>query len=141
MQKKGTVTGVVCSLLILLFVYAALSKLSGYDKFSVQLAQSPLLAPAAGWIARAVPVSELLLSAMLFFPRSRLAGMYGSFLLMLLFTVYIILILGFSEKIPCSCGGILESMGWKTHLAFNVCVCVMIAWAIVYEERPYESAS
>jgi hypothetical protein len=49
--------------------------------------------------------------------------------------MYIYLILEYSEFVPCSCGGILENMGWKSHLIFNG-ICVIIAgFAIVLAER------
>ncbi|MGC1244316.1 MAG: MauE/DoxX family redox-associated membrane protein [Chryseosolibacter sp.] len=39
---------------------------------------------------------------------------------MFAFTGYIAFILTFSPYVPCSCGGILSSMGWTEHLIFNV---------------------
>jgi hypothetical protein len=37
-----------------------------------------------------------------------------------MFTFYIVIILNFSSFIPCSCGGILEKLGWREHLIFNI---------------------
>jgi hypothetical protein len=42
-----------------------------------------------------------------------------------MFTTYIVIILNFSENIPCSCGGILENMTWGQHLVFN-CIFIII---------------
>ncbi len=39
---------------------------------------------------------------------------------MAMFTGYIIIILNYAERIPCSCGGILNKMGWHDHLIFNI---------------------
>lgn len=39
---------------------------------------------------------------------------------MAMFTTYIFIILNFSTFVPCSCGGILEKMGWTEHLIFNI---------------------
>ena len=36
-----------------------------------------------------------------------------------MFTVYIIMILNFTSFVPCSCGGVLENLGWIEHLIFN----------------------
>jgi len=52
-------------------------------------------------------------------------------MLMVLFTVYIYLILNFSDFIPCSCGGILEKMDWHTHLIFNL-ICVIAAVTAIF---------
>src|SRR5690606_23761035 len=41
------------------------------------------------------------------------------------FTVYIYLILNYSPFVPCSCGGILEKMGWTEHLWFNIIITLL----------------
>src|SRR5690606_24066672 len=53
------------------------------------------------------------------FARYRLLAFYGALGLMTVFTAYIIILLQFSTYIPCSCGGILEQLGWHEHLIFN----------------------
>lgn len=118
-MKKAIVIEIICFLFILLFIYAALMKLLDVEKFTVQLGQSPLLMAFAGWIAWVVPITELIVATMLIFSRFRLIGLYASFTLMTMFTVYIIVILTYAQHVPCSCGGILEDMGWTEHLIFN----------------------
>ena len=76
-------------LYILLFVYASLSKLLDFENFRVQLAQSPLLSAYAGLIAPSVILVELFIVLLLFLRKTRLIGLYGSFFLMVAFTVYI----------------------------------------------------
>jgi len=126
-MKKMTIE-IITSLFILLWVYAALSKLLDYETFKVQLGKSPLLTDFAGFAAIAVPVSELLIAGMLLFKRFRLLGLYASLFMMVMFTAYIIAILNFSYYIPCSCGGILSSLGWTEHVIFNL---VFVGLAIV----------
>src|SRR5690606_12527711 len=106
-------------LFILLFVYAAVSKLLDYDTFETQLGQSPLLSAYAQWVALLVPVSEILIAGLLCFPVFRSLGLYGFYGLMVMFTTYIIIILNFTSFTPCSCGGVLEDLGWTEHLIFN----------------------
>ena len=117
---------------ILLFCYAAVSKLLDYENFQVQLAQSPLLSAYAGIVAWAVIAAELFIVILLAFPATLRAGLYASFGLMVAFTVYIYLILNYSDFVPCSCGGILEKMGWTEHLIFNaaaVLLSIVGIWA------------
>src|SRR5690606_38662744 len=90
-----------------------------YETFENQLGQSPLLSAFAGWVAPGVIVSELLVALLLLFERTRLIGLFGFYFLMVLFTTYIIIILNFTDFIPCSCGGVLEQLGWTEHLLFN----------------------
>jgi hypothetical protein len=67
-----------------------------------------------------IPSSEIILAILLAIPKSRLYGLYGSFLLMTAFTFYILFMFIYKVNLPCSCGGILEHMTWKTHLYFNI---------------------
>lgn len=131
LAQKKTGIEIICLLYIILFVYAAFSKLLDFENFEIQLGQSPLLSTFAGWIAFIVPISELIIAALLVFPRYRLPAMFIAFILMILFTVYILIILNFSPFVPCSCGGILEKLGWKEHLVFNIVFCLLGIIAIL----------
>ena len=121
----------VCYFYILLFVYAATSKLIDCEQFQVQLAQSPLLSAYAGVLAWLVPLSEYVLGSMLLFSSLRKVGLYGSLGLMSAFTAYIVIILNYADFVPCSCGGILESLGWTEHLIFNGVCVVLVLIALV----------
>lgn len=111
---------------ILLFCYASISKIMDFENFQIQIAQSPLLSAYAVFITYGILILELLVCFLLISERTRYIGLYGSYILMVLFTVYIYLILNYSEFVPCSCGGILEKMDWNTHLIFNL-ICILIA--------------
>lgn len=62
---KRVIVEIICFLYILLFVYAAISKLLDFENFRVQLGQSPLLSAFAGSIAWLVPILELLIALLL----------------------------------------------------------------------------
>lgn len=127
---KNVTIEIICLLYILLFVYAAVSKLMDFDNFQVQVAQSPLLTAFAGFISIAVIVFELFIALLLAIPRTRVIGLYFSFALMVLFSVYIYIILNYSSYIPCSCGGILENMTWTEHLIFNIAFSLLAVVAL-----------
>jgi len=107
-------------LFVFLFVYASVSKLLDYETFESQLGQSPLLSAFAGWVAPSVIIIELLIALLLLFERTRLVALFGFYTMMVLFTTYIVIILNFTAFVPCSCGGVLEKMGWTEHLVFNI---------------------
>jgi hypothetical protein len=44
---------------------------------------------------------------------------------MTMFTAYIVAILKFSDFVPCSCGGVLEHLGWPEHLILNIAFTVL----------------
>lgn len=123
-KTKKLIVEIICLFYILLFVYAAVSKLLDFENFEVQLGQSPLLSVFAWWISWIIPSLELLTVFLLILPRFRILGLFATLSLMTMFTVYIFIILHFSSFVPCSCGGILEKMSWNTHLIFNV-FCIL----------------
>lgn len=124
-------------LFVVLFIYAATSKLWGFGQFKVQLGQSPVLTAYSDGVAWMVPGVEYLLALLLLFNGSRLAAFYGSLALMVMFTTYIILVLNFSDYIPCSCGGVLEDLGWTEHIVFNLFfVALAIIGIILLEAHP-----
>ncbi|UNY98345.1 DoxX family protein [Zhouia spongiae] len=130
------ITEIICFLFILLFSYAAISKLLDFEQFRIQLGQSPLLTSFAGWVVWVIPIVELIIALMLIIPRLRLSALYGCLGLMGLFTMYIIAILNFSDYVPCSCGGILEKLGWQEHLIFNISFTVLALIGIwIYPEN------
>ncbi|MDG3583367.1 DoxX family protein [Galbibacter sp. CAA-3] len=100
------------------------------------MGQSPMLSVYAGWLAWLVPVLELLIVGLLVFPRTRLLGLMGAFTLMVMFTVYIYIILNYASYVPCSCGGVLEKLGWGEHLVFNMAFIFLALLAIYIALHP-----
>ena len=133
--RNQTVIDAVCLLYVMLFLYASVTKLLDFYEFRVQLGQSPMLTSFAGFVAWFIPGIEIIAVGMLMLARTRLAGLYLSFGLMTMFTFYIIAITQFSEYIPCSCGGVLQNMGWTEHLIFNIAFVLMAAVAVVLESK------
>lgn len=119
MRIKKITVEIVCFLFILLFVYTAVSKLMDPGKFAVRMSQSPLITNYAGVLAYAVPITELIIAGMLAVSRLRMIGLYAGFTLMVMFTAYVFAVLQLDSNIPCSCGGVIEIMGWDEHLVFN----------------------
>lgn len=126
----------VVYLYILLFTYAAVSKLLDYNDFSIKIGQSPILSAFAGHLAIGVPLLELFLVALLCIPRLRPTALFASLCLMTMFTTYIYIILNYSHYVPCSCGGVLENLGWTEHLFFNVVfVLLALACLLIYYRK------
>jgi hypothetical protein len=117
--SKNLIIEIICSLLIMLFIYSSLSKLSAYNRFSVQLSKSPFITSYYQLVAWSIPATEIIIAFLLAVKRTRLVGLYASFFLMNLFTAYLVIMLNFSYYIPCSCGGVLEYLSWEQHIVFN----------------------
>lgn len=117
------------ALLILLFLYTALSKLLDFQAFHGQLLLQPFPRWSVVFLQWGLPAIELLACWLLLRRRTRLSGLYLSAALMAVFTGYIALVLsGAFGSIPCSCGGVLEQLSWEAHLLFN---CFFVAIAII----------
>lgn len=134
-MKRFLPINLIALAFIFLFSYAALIKLLDHEKFVIDISKSPLLTDYAVLISYAIPSIELICCVMLAF--TRVSGLYVAFTLMTLFTVYIIAILQFSYYIPCSCGGILQSMGWKEHLVFNIAFMMLAVLAVIMQWRTH----
>ncbi|RYG54302.1 MAG: hypothetical protein EOO01_01925 [Chitinophagaceae bacterium] len=107
--------------LIMLWVYASVSKLIIFQTFRHQLLTQHFDRDFAKALAYLLPSGELIIAVLLLFGKTRLTGQIFSALLLLIFSIYIIaILLGPENKVPCSCGGVLEYLGWKSHLAFNL---------------------
>jgi len=127
---KKILVSLITSFLVLLFAYAAGSKLGGYHLFKFQLGKSPYTMHYAGIISWALPLAEFIIVALLVVKKTKIYGLYASFFLMFLFTGYIYALLHYSYYVPCSCGGILSGMDWHQHLKFNVIVTICTLTAI-----------
>ncbi len=126
----------ITALLVILFIYTALSKILDEDTFRKQMLNQPLpdaLKQNLFWL---VPVSEITTSIFLIMKPVRLYGFVLAFLLMLAFTLYVGLILTNTfAYIPCSCGGILNTLSWEAHLIFNIVFTLLAFTGIIIERK------
>ncbi len=110
-----------CFLLILLFTYTAVSKWLNMEAHLYAMRNQPFSRPLNNFLAYSIPVVEIITVILLLMQRTRLMGLLVAFILMLLFTGYVgMVLLHVFGRIPCSCGGVLEQLGWKEHLVFNL---------------------
>ena len=125
----------ITAILLLLWIYTGLTKLIHYDKFSFEAGRSPFLQHIASVVAITVPITELIIAALLIIKRTRVTGLYASLFLMTLFTGYVYIMLHYAYDLPCSCGGIIELLTWKQHLLVNAMVTILTAIAILLQNK------
>lgn len=122
---KYILTQIYLGLIFLLFAYTASSKFFDMHKFVFQMSLAPVplmktLAPALGWL---VPTIEILIVAAIFFgifySTIQMRAIYATVILLSAFEIYIGIMLLSHSKLPCTCGGIISTMGWGQHLLFN----------------------
>jgi len=136
--NRSVIIETISVLYISMFIYTALSKWSDYDMTREQMALMPLLTPVAHIIVWLLPSTEIAISLLLFFNRTRKIGLYAAATLMVLFTLYIAYMMMYYPTLPCSCGGFLNALSWTGHLIFNTVYIVLgvIALVLLKKERP-----
>lgn len=129
-QYKTRILKGISLFFIILFTYAAVSKLINLDVFHLQLEQSPFIALFAGWLVWVVPVIQIIIALMFFSTRFRSTALFLSLILMIIFTIYIFAVLKFAQSIPCSCGGLFPLWSWHQHLIFNIIITTIAVLGI-----------
>ncbi|SRR5258708_10979080 len=134
-MKRSTIIEIISILFMILFLYTGISKLTEYSVFREQIAESPILAPVAAVIAWSLPLIEFIVVVLLFIPNWRIKGLYASLILMVLFMGYVIALVSFSGKLPCSCGGVLQQLSWKQHIVFNSAFTCLALWGTLLHRK------
>ena len=133
MKRKPTVN-LISAVFIFLFTYTATSKLVAFASFQSTLGKLPVIGSFSPVLAILLPLSELVIATLLFFPASRRIGAFASLIIMLLFTTYIGWAILLDVKLPCSCGGILQSLNWRQHLWLNIFL-TLLAWIMLSMQK------
>lgn len=139
--KNAATRNLLCqcaaALLLLLWAYAATSKLLDFDRFRGELLNQAIPHEAAYPLSWLLPLSELSAAGLLLFPNTSRAGFLLSAVLLTLFSGYIgLVLLGFWERIPCSCGGVLRHLSWRAHLVFNLGFLAAAASGLYLTRKP-----
>lgn len=130
LKRKGTIIEFVSALFILLFLYTALTKSLNINKTVEVLRRLTATTHLANEIAWGVVIAEYIIAFLLFLPKTRKIGLYASVFLMASFTIYILFMIAFVPHLPCSCGGIISSLGWNSHLALNLFLIALGSFGI-----------
>jgi hypothetical protein len=130
---KPFIQPIASALLILLFTYAAVSKLLQPEVFELQMRRQVFSPAIASVLTFVLPVSELVAAGTLVIPATRQTGLFVSLVLLILFTGYAGLAsLHVWKQGPCNCGGILRYLTWRQHLLLNSLVLCLNLCAILF---------
>ena len=129
----------IISLFVFLFAYSGVSKIVQHSVFLSTLRQSPVLNAYAKIISWVLPVMELCVAVLLTIRKMQRIAMYITLALMLIFSAYITYLLLFVPDLPCSCGGVLESLSWGGHLGLNLfLVCLSLLEILLFNIPMYK---
>jgi len=140
-KRSGKLQEICASLLILLFIYTAMSKIVDVESFRRSLEKQPFTGLQQRILFYVLPSTEILLCILLIPVYTRKIGLWLSMALLGVFCIYILLIiLNYFPYVPCSCGGVLKMMGWHTHLIFNLFFITVAVIGLVNLSRKEASA-
>lgn len=126
------VTEWIRGLLIILFMYTAVSKLLDPAVFMNDLLKATYLdvslLPALAWL---IPGAEMLTVLLLILRPVRHYGFVISFFLLVLFTCHLLLLKILNPLSPCSCGGLISALSPSAHLYLNGCFILLAAWPLM----------
>lgn len=135
-MKRKIIIELISSLLILLFLYASLSKWLAWKTFIGDMNNQPFPNWMTPYLVWTIPTIEVVIAAGLIFEKTRVKAFYASLFLMLAFTIYTVAILFHAFRyIPCSCGGVIRKLTWPQHLFFNLFFVGISILGIILKKR------
>lgn len=135
-MKRKIIIEIISSLLILLFLYASVSKWLAFKTFIGEMNNQPFPNWMTPFLVWSIPFIEVLIAIGLIFEKTRVQSFYASLTLMLAFTIYTVAILLQAFKyIPCSCGGVIRKLTWPQHLFFNLFFVGISILGIILKKR------
>jgi putative oxidoreductase len=130
-KKYAIAEEVLVGILVVVFVYTPATKLMKYEEYILAMKAQPIAPTLQRFLIYAVPLTEFIAVILLAIPKLRTKGLYVSLAMLVVFTGYISLVqLNYYGRIPCSCGGIVQELGWEQHLIFNVFLIAVTVTAL-----------
>lgn len=120
----------------LLFLYTAASKLMDFDTFRRQISNQVFDDVYTPWLSYGIPLAELLVAALLVWPKMRMSGLVAFTAMMAVFTGYVALVtFGYYDRVPCGCSSAFENLSWSWHLAVNIFFTLLGLTGIILQQK------
>lgn len=116
---------VFVAILLIIWLHTSISKLLDFSGLKIQMFQSPVFRKIPTLAAVIGPSLEIIAALLLIFKRTRLAGFFLSFVLMLFFSWYVAYLMLTMPNLPCSCGGVVGWLNWPQHLTLNIFLTII----------------
>lgn len=142
--SKGRFSGMllefITAVLIVLWIYVGITKLIDHRSVVWQMSTNPVFKSIPILAAFGGPILELIIALLLVIKKTRLIGLYASFILMFFFTVYVTYLMLYLPNLPCSCGGIISELNWQQHLILNILLTILSLVAIILLRKKRRSS-
>lgn len=134
-RKNKILIDIICALLVLVFVYSGINKLWDHNNFETQIKFIVPYPVVDNILSYTVPVGELIIAILITINQTKRIGIYTFIILMTTFTFYIIFMLGSGKNLPCTCGGFINTLSWKQHLAFNIGLILLAVAGLYFDKK------
>lgn len=127
----STAVTVIRLMCLALFAVSAYDKFLDHERFMKGLSAVNHIGEYSIVISWMVPIAEVMVCLLLIVPGTAKYGLSAFGSLMVIFTIYILGMLIWAEKLPCHCNLIIEKLSFGEHLAFNVafiCLAIFGLW-------------
>lgn len=124
---QAAIIQAISALLIILFVYAGISKFHERSFFEAQLSFYPVIGGMAILLSWLIPSANLFTALLLIFHKSYRIGFMSALIMLICYTVYLTFMIITQHDLPCSCGGLIKSLTWNEQVMFNL---LLIALAL-----------
>jgi putative oxidoreductase len=134
-MKKETILRGIAGIIAIMFLYAAVIKLSDYETSRQEMLNQVFPSSIASILTWAVPLIELTIIFFLVLTQTRLKGLYFALSLLTVYSVYIVVTMaGSFGRVPCSCANIIsQQTTYGEQLIFNICFIVLILTGLTIE--------
>lgn len=121
MKGKYFLKGIICLLLLALWVVVVTKRYSDFDLFNANMQALPFTSWVNAVLALLVAGLEPVAALLLIWGQSRIFGVWLSCFLLVSYTCYIgMVLLGFFGSIPCTCASPISGLSWIQHFFFNL---------------------
>ncbi|TCD05860.1 hypothetical protein EZ449_15460 [Pedobacter frigidisoli] len=134
-KYNGLLLSLINIILASLFAYTAYEKIMDHERFMNGIAKVEIIGGFALFISWTIPIVEFLIAVLILIPETARIGLWSFLGMMLVFSVYIVIALMWASKLPCHCGGVIESLSWTEHLWFNMGFILLSLIAIRLENN------
>jgi uncharacterized membrane protein YphA (DoxX/SURF4 family) len=125
MKTRQIIVEIICLILVLNFFYEGIHKIAYWSSYSVWLHYAPLLKPVWVPLTYVIPISEIILSIALLFPKYRISALNWSIFMLMVFVLWVISSYLFTHRIFWPYHALWKKPTWMQKILISIGLCWM----------------
>ncbi len=130
-MKSKTIIEFISILLVVHFSFTAIEQLVNHNVLRLLLEKAPVMGPVAEQASWIFPFLQFTVVFLLLFRRTRLAGLFCSFIITGMVTIYIIATINTGETQTSKYIGLWKGLSLKNHIILNIIGILLSGLAII----------